>query len=278
MFRTLGLATEKKDDMTVRLINPDYLRRVAQAPDMAALKQRAYSQLDLVKGDRVVDVGCGPAIDTLALANIVGATGSVLGIDGDPAMVEAANQAAVDAGLGTYIKHVAGDAARLPVESGSVDALFSERVLQHITWDRCQAVVNEMFRVLKPGGRLVIVDTDWATLSVAVHDPLLERRIVAEHSLGFANPYSGRYLLALLRGANSPVNDVTAEPIAVRLTYESARFLLGDTIRRGASAGRLTLPEVHTFIDELAGARDYQIWSAHLTLVLATATKGNRNG
>lgn len=263
----------------VRQINPEYLRRVAQAPDMATLKQRAYSAMKLGAGSHVVDVGCGPAIDTLALANIVGITGSVLGIDGDPKAVEAANQAAVEAGVGTFTKHVTSDAARLPVESGSADALFSERVLQHIAWNRCQAVVDEMLRVLKPGGRLVIVDTDWATLSIATENPPLERRIVAEHAMGFANPFSGRNLLALLRGAGSLTEDVTIEPVSIRITYESVLFLLSETVQRGVTSGRLTWTDVQMFAAELVGARDYQVWSAHLTLILATAIKvGKPNG
>jgi len=262
----------------VREINPEYLRRVAQAPEMAALKKRAYEAMNLSPGAFVVDVGCGPAIDTLALANLVGPTGSVLGIDGDPKMIEAANQAAVEAGVGTYTRHVTGDAGKLPIRSEEVDALFSERVLQHIPWGRCQAVVNEMLRVLKPGGKLVIVDTDWATLSVATSDPVLERRVISEHSLNFPNPYSGRNLLPLLRGAGSRVSNITIEPIAVRITYESVRFLLGDTISRAVFSGRLTWPQAQSFIASLVGARDYQMWSAHLTLVLATATKGKRNG
>jgi SAM-dependent methyltransferase len=259
--------------MTVRQINPDYLRRAAQAPDIAALKKRAYEQLRLKDGGYVVDVGCGPAIDTPALAKIVGTKGWVLGIDGDPAMVAEANRAAVEAGLGTIVKHQVSDAGNLPVERGKVDAVFCERVLQHIPWARCPAVVREMLRALAPGGRLVIVDTDWSTLSIATDDPLLERRVMAEHTLGFANPFSGRNLLALLRGVGGLVNEVTIEPVAIRVNYESARFLLQETLRRAVFSGRLSFAEAQTFIASLVGARDYQLWSAHLTLVLATATK-----
>jgi SAM-dependent methyltransferase len=261
----------------VKYINQEYLKRVAQAPDMAAIKKRAYDEMRLEVGDRAVDVGCGPAIDTLELARIVGPTGSVLGLDMDPTTIEAANRAAIDAGVGAYTKHAVSDATKLPLESGSVDALYCERVLQHIPWMRCQVAVDEMLRVLKPGGRLVIVDTDWATFSIATPDPALERRIVGEHLLSFANPFSGRNLLSLLRRAASPLNEVTVDPIAVRIPYESAIFHLGEdkgTVRRGILTGRLALPEAQRFTAELEGSRNYQQWCAHLTLVLAAATKG----
>ena len=268
----------------VKFIDPEYLKRVAKAPDMAALKQRAYDALRLKEGAHVVDVGCGPAIDTLALASIVGSKGFVFGVDMDQTMVVAANKAAVEAGVGSYTQHQVGDATKLPIDSGSVDALFCERVLQHIPYEGCRVAVKEMLRVLKPGGRLVIVDTDWATLSIATANPPLERRIVGLHALSFANPFSGRNLLSLLRRAGG-VEDVSAEPIAVRLTYESVAFLLSDTIARAVNTNpalyperSLAMPAAQEFIAELEGARNYQQWSAHLTLVLAAATKGNVNG
>lgn len=261
--------------VTVRRIDPEYLRRVAQTAEIAELKTRAYGQLRLDKGGHVIDIGCGPAIDTIALAKIVGPTGQVIGVDGDPSMVKEANRAAVEAGVGGHTKHVVADAGLLPFPSSTTDALFCERVLQHIPFERCRLVVNEMFRVLKPGGRLVVIDTDWATLSIATNDPLLERRIVAEHALGFANPYSGRNLLALLRNANTAIDDVKVEAIAIPMAYESVRFLLTDSVTRGAYSGRISWTEVQRFIAAVSGARDYRVYCAHLTLILVSATKGD---
>ena len=259
--------------LAVPQINPEYLRRAAKAPDIATLKQRAYKELKLNTGNYVVDVGCGPAIDTPALAKIVGPTGTVLGIDGDPAMVADANRVSIESGIGLYTKHEVGDATRLAVERNSVDAVYCERVLQHIPYARCPNAVDEMLRVLKPGGRLVIVDTDWATLSIATDNPFLERNIVLEHTRGFQNPYSGRYLPALLREAKHTIDDATFEPIAIRVTYESAVFLLGATIRRSVLTGRMSGLSAEHFASALEGARNYQIWSAHLIMMMATATK-----
>ena len=254
-------------------IDPEYLRRAAQAPDIAALKSLGLMRLRLTPGDNVLDIGCGPAIDTLAMGKAVGASGFVLGIDGDPRMVKEANDASVKAGMGAFVYHQAGDATRLAQTSESFDALYCERVLQHIPWAKNQAAVNEMLRVLTPGGRLVLVDTDWATLSVSSIDPIVERKVVYEHALGFANPYSGRTILSLVRNANAPVKELTAEPVVIRLPYESVRFLLKSAVERAIFKGSITWAESQRFTAGLTSARDYRVFCAHLTLLMVTAVK-----
>lgn len=108
-----------------------------------------------VAGERVVDVGCGAGIDSLIAARMVGPQGRVVGIDMTPAMVDRAQQSARDGGFDN-VEFRQGLAESLPVPDGWADVVISNGVL-NLFPDKL-AGLQEMARVLKPGGRLQIGD------------------------------------------------------------------------------------------------------------------------
>jgi SAM-dependent methyltransferase len=114
-----------------------------------------FSLGELHSGERVVDVGCGAGIDSLVAAKKVGPEGRVVGIDMTLAMLDKARDAADEMGLAN-VEFRQGYAEALPVEDGWADVVISNGVL-NLMPDKA-AALEEIARVLKPGGRLQIGD------------------------------------------------------------------------------------------------------------------------
>ena len=106
-------------------------------------------------GETVLDLGSGPGLDVLLAARHVGPAGRVIGVDMTPAMLERARANAAKVGV-SHVEFREGRLEALPVESGTVDAVTSNCVINLVPDKR--AVFAEIARVLRPGGRVVISD------------------------------------------------------------------------------------------------------------------------
>jgi len=109
----------------------------------------------LAAGATVVDIGCGAGMDLLLAAKAVGPTGRAIGVDMTEAMAERTRAGARSLGLNQLEVRI-GDALALPIESGTVDAVMSNGVI-NLTPDKV-AAFSEVFRVLKPGGEFLYGD------------------------------------------------------------------------------------------------------------------------
>lgn len=166
----------------------DHMVAADEHPGVVALRTWTAAALALTEGGRAVDVGRGPGT-AAALAALVGPDGRVLGIDASAVMVEAATAAHAEvAGLAFLV----GDALALDLDDDAVDAYRSERTFQYLT--EPERAWAEAVRVVRPGGRVAVTDTDWGTLTVDHPDEKLTHRLLAVRRPFPQNPWSGRRL------------------------------------------------------------------------------------
>lgn len=212
----------------------------------ASIKAYAHEQLRLSAGMSILDVGCGPASDTLDFAAVVGELGTVRGVDHDNNMVALANHKAEVAGMNRFVAHEQGDATALPFPDHAFDAVFSERLLQHVPDG--PRVISELVRVAKPGGRVVVVDTDQSSGTVDFVEPELmeiEWRLRRVRATQLRDSYSGRKLFRYFHHAG--LKDVEVKPFAVAYTsLREARYESGlDFVTKGAvQAGAVSEEEL----------------------------------
>jgi len=109
----------------------------------------------IAAGEAVLDIGCGAGTDLLLAAAQTGPSGRAIGVDMTPRMVRCARAAAEKADL-RHVEVRLGDATRLPVDTASVDVVLSNGVLNLVP--EKEAALQEIRRVLKPGGRVQIAD------------------------------------------------------------------------------------------------------------------------
>jgi arsenite methyltransferase len=164
--------------------------------DIRRRRRLVREALAVAPGECILDIGCGPGFYVLELLDEVGPGGSVVGVDASPAMLALAQRRCQGRANVTFHQ---GTANSLPVKDAEFDAALCVQVLEYVP-DATEALI-EMHRALRPGGRLVVWDIDFATVTWHSSDPdRMDRVLMAfdEHLVHRSLP---RTMPARLRAA-----------------------------------------------------------------------------
>ncbi|MFL6125221.1 methyltransferase domain-containing protein [Actinophytocola sp.] len=169
------------------------------------LRAWSLAVLGLKPGERVLDIGSGTGEHARLLAEAVGETGEAIGLDPNEGMrAEAARRA-------PRAKFVPGTAYDLPFPDGSLDVVTCERLFQHL--EDPDRATREIARVLRPGGRVAITDTDWGTAIIHPGDPDIAAVVTEAMRGGIANPFAARRLAGHVKRAGLVVDDIGSQAL-----------------------------------------------------------------
>jgi SAM-dependent methyltransferase len=159
------------------------------SPPIGRLRAWALDAIAVQPGEVAVDVGSGTGTITRLLGSLVAPGGQAIGVEPNVRLRQIAEARAAAAAC---VRLVDGLAAELPVPDGSVDVLWCERVLQHLPDP--QAAIEEFARVLRPGGRAVLLDSDHASRVMSALDYEVEAKIIAAFMGQIPNPRAARLI------------------------------------------------------------------------------------
>lgn len=209
-------AEEQFDEQASRTLTAIYL-----TPDVVAQREKVLALLAPRPGEQALDIGCGPGLTTETLARAVGTQGSVLGIDIAPPMLAIARHRCASL---PQVAFERADVTRLPCDDGRFDVALASQVYEYV--EQIDAALAELARVIRPGGRAVLVDTDWESAVWASHDDARMRRVLEAWNEHIPHPQLPRSLRRRMEQAGFERVRVEVVPL-LNIGYDPQTYSVG---------------------------------------------------
>jgi len=237
-------------------------------PDVVAQRARVLELLALQPGERAVDLGCGPGLLALEMAKQVGAGGSVDGIDFSASMIALAQRRLADL---PWARVRAGDVGQLPYADAAFDAAVCTQVYEYVA--DIEGALHELRRVLRPGGRALVMDTDWESCVWRSSDDARMRRVIESWNTHCPHPHLPRRLGPLLAAAGLEVTGIEIIPL-LNMRYDPATYSAGVLeVIKGYTRKRVATGEADAWAEDLLalGSRGEYFFSLNRYLFLVRA-------
>lgn len=199
-------------------------------------RSRMINDLNLKPGDKVLDLGCGPGLWTIMIAEKVKPNGKVIGIDICKELLEYAEKNIRKNPLKKIIKFQQNDFNDLPFEDNTFDVVFFGNCFAYVT--NPMQVLEEQKRIVKDGGRIIAKDFDGAIIIFHPINPYLSAKVLGATARGieqnppepFFNNYTGRNLNGFFKKAG--FKNISTKSYAIQklapLTSEAKRYITGN--------------------------------------------------
>lgn len=203
--------------------------RILDTPSARELREFVVDTIDSHSGERILSIGCGPGYEPASVAEHGAAR--VVGVDVSGGALKRAAERCADR---PSVSLVRGDATCLPVGNGRVDAAVAKQVYQFVP--DISAALRELVRVLKPGGRAVVVspDADTDVMNTADRDRMQRVQEAYRNSDALPNPHLGSRLPSYASKVGLTVEEVEPYPVVQRTITD--RVEQGITVHRQMAA------------------------------------------
>lgn len=224
------------------------LETLYRSHDIAAQRDDSLRRLALKPGERVLDIGCGPGFLAAAMAEAVGPAGRVRGIDISADLISRARER----NDRPWLSYATGDAMRLEESDAAFDVAVAVQVAEYLV--DVDAFAAELVRVLRPGGRVLVVTTDWDGVIWHAGDATRMRRVLDAFRPHCVDSRLPRRLLPRLAAAGlAPVRAAGFAIVNTTLDPDAYSTLLIPLIADFVAArGSLPAGELAAWADDLA--------------------------
>ena len=224
------------------------LEKSYQLPEIVRQRQHTLNKLTVKRGEKILDVGCGVGLLSYEIALQTGDSGRVSGIDQNLEMIHHANKRCENLRNTEFSE---ANANELPFPEESFDAACCTQVLLYV--NDVPQVISEIKRVLKPEGRIIIVETDWRGVVLNSDYDSITRKIFSAWDATVPSPNLPVCLGPLL--VDNGFCNVDVEPISILNTeYTPTQFshgMMNWITRNALKKGVITKEQSQKWLDDL---------------------------
>jgi ubiquinone/menaquinone biosynthesis C-methylase UbiE len=194
---------------------------------MVVRRSAVLEALGLHGGERVLELGCGGGFYAHEAAQCVGPTGRVCAVDLSADQIAAARARCAEV---AWVECRVADAVELPYGAAEFDALYGVQVFEYVV--KLDEALREIYRVLRPGGRLIILATNWSSVVWHSEQPARMERVLSAWTAHAPYPDLPAILLARLRQAGmTPIRQTLAPVLNTSYHANSFSYYLARMIR-----------------------------------------------